>query len=669
MNDDSPGFPLRPGESERLAALHSYHILDTAEEKDYDDLTLLASAICNAPIALVSFVDDNRQWFKSHIGLPARETPREYSFCAHAIESPEKVLIIPDARLDRRFSNNPLVTGKPDIVFYAGVPLVNNEGFALGSLCVIDHESRELTEQQVQALKVIAQQVVDKLELRRKIKELGTVNSELKKTFDDLETAHKKLNTSEAKFRTSVQKAPVGIAILRGKELLVEVANEQILKLWGKDETILKKPLDVALPELKEQRFLKILDDVYTSGKSYHGNEEKAEFTYHGTLTELFFNFVYEPLQDAAGVIHSIMVVAVDVTEGVNTRKAISETNERLELALDAGQLGSYDLNIETGTMVCTDRCKADFGRLKNEIFNLPELMQTILPEYRNYVQEKIKESSINHTIYQAEYPVLWPDGSQHWISASGKIMISDNGSGNRLIGITQDITPRIEFDKRKDEFLGVVSHELKTPLTSLKANLQLLERYKDDPSNVIVPKLIDSSSRSAEKINKMVDELLNVQRFNDGNLPLEKTTFTIWHMLNICCNHVRIDGKHTLTVQGDEQLEIYADEHRIDQVVVNFVNNAVKYAPESRNIYLSITKEGEFAKVAVTDTGPGIPPHNLPHLFDRYWRADHSGLNYSGLGLGLYICSQIIKRHDGEIGATSELGKGSTFWFKVPIH
>ena len=172
--------PTSINEEERLAVLRSYNILDTAEEIDFDELTTLASAICQTPIALISLVDSNRQWFKSHIGLPASETPVEQSFCAHAIVSYDDIMVVDDAREDERFSDNPLVTGDPKIVFYAGVPLVNEDGYALGTLCVIDREKKHLSDSQTAALKVLAKQVVDKLELRRKMRSLQIANQELR---------------------------------------------------------------------------------------------------------------------------------------------------------------------------------------------------------------------------------------------------------------------------------------------------------------------------------------------------------------------------------------------------------------------------------------------------------------------------------------------------------
>jgi signal transduction histidine kinase len=174
-----PFFPLPVNEDDRLAALYSYSILDTAEERDFDELTTLASAICQTPIALISLVDDKRQWFKAHRGIEAKETPREYSFCAHTIVADQDIMVVDDATTDERFANNPLVTGDTNMVFYAGVPLINEDGLTLGTLCVIDHNKRELSEEQASSLKIIAKQVVDKLEMKRKNLALAKLNQEL----------------------------------------------------------------------------------------------------------------------------------------------------------------------------------------------------------------------------------------------------------------------------------------------------------------------------------------------------------------------------------------------------------------------------------------------------------------------------------------------------------
>lgn len=172
-------LPFPENEEERLRALESYHIFDTGEHEDFDALTSLASAICRIPIALITFIDEKRQWFKSHHGTDFTENLRELSFCTHVIASTEEIMIVPDATKDDRFANNPMVTGPTKVIFYAGVPLVNEDGFALGTLCVIDQETHSLTTEQVTALKTLAKQVVDKVELKRKVMSLEKANQEL----------------------------------------------------------------------------------------------------------------------------------------------------------------------------------------------------------------------------------------------------------------------------------------------------------------------------------------------------------------------------------------------------------------------------------------------------------------------------------------------------------
>ncbi|MBL85056.1 MAG: histidine kinase [Winogradskyella sp.] len=174
-------------EAERLRELESYNILDSLPESDYDDLTKLAAEICGTPIALISLVDKDRQWFKSRYGLDAPETPRELAFCAHAINDAENTLLVNDARKDERFYDNPLVTGDPNVIFYAGVPLKSEAGLPLGTLCVIDNKPNGLNKGQKESLRILSKQVMNLLVLRKKNYELNKVVDELENKNQDLE--------------------------------------------------------------------------------------------------------------------------------------------------------------------------------------------------------------------------------------------------------------------------------------------------------------------------------------------------------------------------------------------------------------------------------------------------------------------------------------------------
>ncbi|MEJ5996395.1 ATP-binding protein [Pedobacter sp. Du54] len=259
-------------------------------------------------------------------------------------------------------------------------------------------------------------------------------------------------------------------------------------------------------------------------------------------------------------------------------------------------------------------------------------------------------------------------DGTYRWHLIRLMPILDEQKQIQLWVGTATDIQELRLLQQQKDDFISIASHELKTPITSLKASLQLLDRIKNKPPTSMLPILISQANKSLNKVNTLIADLLDASLANKGQLHINQQSFNIHQLIKECCLDVHLDDKYTFKIEGDKEIAVFADSIRIEQIVVNFINNAVKYAPNSTEIVIRIEKIAQEVKVAVVDKGPGIPSEKLSRLFDRYYRADTSGSQYTGLGLGLYICSEIIKKHGGKIGVDSTLGKGSAFWFILPM-
>ena len=499
--------------------------------------------------------------------------------------------------------------------------------------------------------------------------EMVAVNEELYQAQEDLVRTLGEVAESESRLRYLLEDAPVAIGVMKGRDLIVEAANKKTLEIWGKSNEVIGKRLDVALPELQGQPFLSYLDNVYTTGESFVGNELMALLERNGKIEEVYLNFVYHALKGADGKTNSIMLVATEVTDQVKAKQRIENSQQQFRQAVDSANLGTWSINPERNHLSLSDRSKELFGIPLEEEVSFAEAMEAVDSDYQELVHSTVTRGLTKYESCDIEYPIDSLISKQRkWLRVTGKMFFDSVGKPAHYSGIIMEITDRKLEEQRKDDFISVASHELKTPVTTLKGSLQLLKRMKDKASPEVMSNFIDQANRSMDKVTDLIDNFLNMNRLSDGQMPLNETTFNISEMLEGCCNHVRMVGHFELIFKGDRELECFADKDRIEQVVINFVNNAVKYAPGSTQIYLIAEKMDDWVKVSVKDSGPGIPPEKLAHLFGRYYRADNSGYQYSGLGLGLYISAEIIKRHHGKIGVDSELGKGSTFWFKLPV-
>lgn len=536
-----------------------------------------------------------------------------------------------------------------------GTPRFLSDGNFAGyiSSCV-DITQMKLGEQQLQDMNE---------ELAASNEEFAALNEELATTNEELAESNEELLLSEARFRNLIRQAPIAICVIQAEDFLVIEVNDGYLELVGKSREHLEmRSIWEGVAEAAEV-YAPIMQQVIKTGTAFHGVEHELVLNRNGVDQIMFIDFVYEPVKDLKGVVTSIMVVGNDVTEKVMARRQIEDIEERNRLAIEASEIGTYEFRYAEQSVIGSRRFDEIFGVTspvsRSEVLTSFHPLDAHLSDEAHAIARKTGK-----LFYEAR--IVLANNAIKWVRLQGNVHYDEEGNAKKLLGTVMDITALKQIQQQKDDFISIASHELKTPLTSLKASLQLLDRMKANPTTLF-PRLIEQSNKSMEKISELVEELLNVTRINEGKVMLNKKKFNFAHMVDECCSHVIHLGTHELVVEGEKNLEITADENRIQQVVINFINNAIKYAPKSRQIFLTIEKDMYSVKVSVRDTGPGIPAEKLPYLFERYYRVDPNGIQASGLGLGLYISADIIERHGGKIGVESEEGKGSTFWFTLP--
>ncbi|MBL4674871.1 MAG: GAF domain-containing sensor histidine kinase [Mucilaginibacter sp.] len=278
---------------------------------------------------------------------------------------------------------------------------------------------------------------------------------------------------------------------------------------------------------------------------------------------------------------------------------------------------------------------------------------------------------------FYAGAPIITPDGFIIGTiclidTAPRKFSDSEKRILKKLANLVMEQTElrynNLSLIQQRDEFIAIASHEMRTPLTSLQASLQFINENNDSSLNATNQRMLQHAYRNAEKLSHLVNEMFEASRIAERQFSINKSIFNLAELTDSCCGVFTQTGKHQLVTHGEKYIQVNADRQKIEQVVVNLVGNAVKYAPQSKIISIDIEYLGSEVKMSVTDTGPGIEPDKLPHIFRRFYRTDNN-LTQTGLGLGLYICAEIIREHGGEIGVSSNVGEGSTFWFTLPLN
>lgn len=667
---------------------------------------------------------------------------------------------------------------------------------ASGKVVSVSGTTRDVTEHRAQER--------EKLQLSYDLaalnEEAEAANEELLASNEELITAQnllggalEKLNRSENKLRYMISSAPVAIALLTGRGMIIDTANAKILEIWGKNADVVGKPLIEALPELAGQPFPAILDEAYTSGKAYFGNEARVVLEDR----EFFINFVYQPLPGEDGKTDSILVTATDVTELVASRRKIEQAETALRLAIEAADFGTWWINPQTRDLVASDRLKVLFGFLPSDAVSIPDLIGQIsdehraevtehlestiasgghyditypvighhdqvlrwlravgnlkadstggfsdftgvvmditetylsakriehaeeslrmaieaaelgsyyinvrdrffmaspklkeffgfLPEdevpyeaaigqihedYRQAVADSVENAIANGLRFDMEYPVVGHrDGKTRWVRGIGTVQQYNKGVDSYFTGVLHETTERKQDEMRKNDFIGMVSHELKTPLTSLSGHIQLLQRKAMKTGDQSISNSLDTAARQIKKMAGMINGFLNVSRLESGKIVLEKSSFDLHELVDETVQDIKYsEPGRRIVYEGSPGRLLHADRNKIGSVLSNLLSNAIKYSPATSEVQVSCEVAGDKVIVSVRDQGRGLKSSDLDKIFDRYYRVEDNN-NVSGFGIGLYLSAEIVQRHGGKIWAESEYHKGSVFHFELPL-
>ncbi len=484
--------PLPANEQARLESLQRLALLDTLPEETFDGYATLAAYICQTPVALISLVDKERQWFKSRIRWEVQESHRDESFCANAILQPNEVLVVEDALTDARFADNPSVTSDPHIRFYAGSPLVTADGSALGTLCVLDYQPHRLNEEQIAALRNLSQLVMSRMELRRQ----------------------QEIQVNDLSRFVTENPNPVLRLGLDGEVLY---ANQPGIRILGAGNGQSNHQIP--------QEWLTALEQIrHTNGSV------TVESAHAGRVYLCHFVPILE-----RGYVN---LYCSDISERKQREIAFQEQQELLEQVQRIGHIGSWKWDFATDSVRWSDEQYRLHGLEPQEIeVNFTTFLERAVPEDQEFVNQIIQQAYADHQPFRFDYRIVWPNGEVRWLHRQGEIVVGESGEPVGMVGTTRDITDRkrTEEERRKSEERY---HKL---FNSLLAGFSLNEVICDEAGKPIDYRFLEvnpaferlTGLRAGELIGRTVREVLPniepvwIERFGTVALTGEPTQLT----------------------------------------------------------------------------------------------------------------------------------------------
>ena len=522
--------------------------------------------------------------------------------------------------------------------------------------------------------------------------------------------ARQKIEESEAKFRSLVYQATVATAVFRGRNLVLELANDAVLEIWDKDRSILGKTLLEFLPEVADQPFPALFDKVFTTGETYTAQDALVRLVRGGKLEVLYLDFSYQAMRDSQGTITSILVMATDVTEKAKARQKIEEAEATLRGAIELAELGTWELDVETGIVTYNDQMKAWSG-FETNTEGIDTIFNSIHERDRSRVKaavDRARESGLPGD-YDEEYTMVSrKTGTERVVHAQGRTYFDAQGKPLKIIGSAQDITRQLSLQqelehqvgqrtqqlqdsvqdlKRSNEnlqqFAYVASHDLQEPLRKIQSFGDLLRNQYGEQLGETGNDHLSRMRTSANRMSTLIRDLLTYSRIStqqDSSTPvaLDSVLMTVLADLDLLINETSavVDVASLPTVQGDKS--------QLGQLFQNLLNNALKFRQPGASPHVSITSRTVAAAdlppvvkparlatayhcIAVADQGIGFDEQYVERIFQVFQRL-HGKSQYAGTGIGLAICEKVAANHGGAITAQSQPGKGATFSVYLPV-
>jgi len=414
------------------------------------------------------------------------------------------------------------------------------------------------------------------------------------------------------------------------------------------------------------------LDHVYETGQPKINNEFRVMLHHPDGLREAFVNSIYQPIFSTRGEISGILVILEEITDQIVRQREHDKAQQMFTMAVDAGGLGTFFYEPKSNLFSGNETLKKWFGLSPDEKIDLSIAMSTIADEDRDRVSEAIAFalSKESEGYYAVEYNLVLPDSDYvRTVQAIGRTYYDQHGEAISLNGTLRDVTEQKKDEQRKDDFISMVSHELKTPLTSLNAYLQLLQRRANIAGDVSLISILDKALKQTRSMGSMINGFLNVSRLDSGKLAIDLVEFDLSDLLKDVEEELHATiHTHQIKIEVANSIVINADRDKIAQVIYNLTGNAVKYSPMGSEIKVSYREVNKDVYISVEDQGLGIAEGDRDQIFERYYRVKNNKTgSIAGFGIGLYLCKEIVERHGGRIFLENKPENGAKFTFVIP--